>query len=227
MDQTQRRFRPPRTLKKQRILGLMGRPRQIVIGKLEEIKSWAIQGKASNALAHSIFSEDRENCYITYGQKAELIMSLFLQPFKKYADFSGRASRTEYWSFYVPVVALHAVFGAGASYAFLHQKVDLFMILGLMFVLLAMATATPTLAVTIRRFHDRNSSAWCMMFGLLPVIGWLIFGALLVTGKGTFPVRASIGGLSGLGWLIFLVLLGSDGTPGPNEHGPDPRLHGE
>ena len=59
--------------------------------------------------------------------------------------------------------------------------------------------------VTVRRFHDRNMSGWWI------VLFWIFFWV--------FPV---------ISWLIrFVILYLMDGTPGPNDYGPDPRGRGE
>lgn len=79
--------------------------------------------------------------------------------FAKYADFSGRASRSEYWFF--------ALFG------FLGQLVGSMIdpMLGAVF---TVAILLPSLAAAVRRLHDTDRSGWFYLLALIPVIGGLI-----------------------------------------------------
>jgi uncharacterized membrane protein YhaH (DUF805 family) len=54
----------------------------------------------------------------------------------------------------------------------------------------------PSLGVAVRRLHDTNRSGWWLLIGLIPIIGGIVL-------------------------LVFFVL---EGTRGPNNHGPDPKL---
>ena len=130
-------------------------------------------------------------------------MSLMLQPLRKYATFSGRARRKEYWLFSLFVTLASALlFTLGkptgdwanpnveqVSLGFENETVAL--VLGIFLLLMLL----PSLAVTIRRLHDTNRSGWWWWIGLLPAIGGLIL-------------------------FIFYLL---DGTAGPNRYGPDPK----
>ncbi len=73
----------------------------------------------------------------------------------KYANFSGRATRLEFWSFFlaaalVHLVALSTAYVSGFPYEFISGLV----------------LALPTLAVGARRLHDVNRSAWWLLIGL-------------------------------------------------------------
>ena len=95
-------------------------------------------------------------------------MKWYLMALKKYADFSGRARRKEYWMFglfnlfFVVLAAiLDNIFGTtigSAPY-------------GLVYVLYIAATILPTLAVTVRRLHDINKSGWYYFMVLIPLVG--------------------------------------------------------
>jgi uncharacterized membrane protein YhaH (DUF805 family) len=89
--------------------------------------------------------------------------------FSRYVTFSGRSSRSAYWWWYLFTVLVAAV-------AWL---IDV--ILGTIYViggLASLALFLPTLAVTVRRFHDAGHSGWWVLTWIIPLIGlivWLIF----------------------------------------------------
>ena len=80
--------------------------------------------------------------------------------FEKYAVFEGRASRSEFWYFYLfcwcPILIL-LVFDN-----------DFFSILGTIFFLI---NFLPQLTVSCRRLHDLNKSAWYLLLSVIPVFG--------------------------------------------------------
>jgi len=79
--------------------------------------------------------------------------------FAKYADFSGRATRSEYWWF--------ALFCFLANLVV--QRVSL--ILSILFLF---GTMLPTVAAAARRLHDTNRSGWWQLVVLIPIIGWIV-----------------------------------------------------
>lgn len=85
--------------------------------------------------------------------------------FKKYADFTGRASRSEFWWF---MLFLFLV-SAGAS-----------MISQVVAGLFSLATLVPSIAAGARRLHDTNRSGWLQLLWIVPVIGWIIVIVFLV-----------------------------------------------
>ncbi|HVB48260.1 MAG TPA: DUF805 domain-containing protein [Burkholderiales bacterium] len=79
--------------------------------------------------------------------------------FTKYADFSGRAARPEFW--WWALFCLIAPLALGViddrfSGAF------------------ALATLLPYLAVTSRRLHDTDRSGWLQLLALIPIVGWIL-----------------------------------------------------
>lgn len=143
-------------------------------------------------------------------------MEWMLLPFRRYFDFQGRSRRREYWMFVllnvlvgaaifilaaaagVPLAAMGDPSGAGAG-LFGSGIVAIVSLIGGIWVL---AIIVPSIAVSIRRLHDRDMSGWwylgLTLAGLIPIIGFL----------------ASI---------ALLVLMALPGTPGPNRFGPDPK----
>jgi uncharacterized membrane protein YhaH (DUF805 family) len=79
--------------------------------------------------------------------------------FSKYVDFSGRASRSEYWWFVLAYIVVAVVAG------FIHEYV---------YVLAVLAFLLPLLAAGARRLHDIGKSGWWLLVGLIPVIGGLV-----------------------------------------------------
>jgi uncharacterized membrane protein YhaH (DUF805 family) len=113
--------------------------------------------------------------------------------FRKYVDFSGRASRREYWwwalfAFLVWLVALvlDVIFFPGSirsgSYV------------GLLSGIAGIALFLPNLAAAVRRLHDTDRSGWWSLIALIPVIGA----------------------------IVLVVFLASSGTQVVNRFGPPP-----
>jgi uncharacterized membrane protein YhaH (DUF805 family) len=125
------------------------------------------------------------------------MMEVLLRPWRHYADFSGRSSRTEYFLFLIAyIVALFVIAFLFVGYsAFVDQTYEpggemVFAILAIMLVGLV-----PGLAVAVRRMHDQNKSGWLVLVYFVPYVGG----------------------------LIFLVLCFLPGTKGENDYGWDPR----
>jgi uncharacterized membrane protein YhaH (DUF805 family) len=147
-------------------------------------------------------------------------MEWMLLPFKRYAEFTGRSRRMEYWMFtllnvIVVTVLMIVVFGAGGAAGLFTAGANgepaaglgaLFGGMGLLFVVYGLAVLLPSIAVTIRRLHDRDMSGWwylgIIVASMIPLVGFLVS-------------------------IAFIVLMTLPGTPGPNRFGPDPKGAGE
>ena len=90
--------------------------------------------------------------------------------FKKYADFSGRARRSEYWfwALFTGIVGAAAVVIEGSDSTVLSAIVSL-------------AFFIPNLAVAVRRMHDVGKSGWYLLMSLSPLIGWIFVLVQLCT----------------------------------------------
>ena len=133
---------------------------------------------------------------------------------KNWLDFSGRASRSEYWWFFLfyilVVTAFWFVIGIALfSYYIIRIKqgdvegtssgnwIYLFMVVtSIISHLCAIAMIIPGLSVSIRRLHDLSKSGWWILVMPIPIIGWIL-------------------------WIIWFTTRGIDG---PNRFGPDPLL---
>lgn len=125
---------------------------------------------------------------------------MMFEALRKYAEFEGRARRSEYWLFtlfqvlvtfglFLVLVMVAAATGgdgdqAGAAAVMIMALLGLF----------CLAMLIPSLAVSIRRLHDSDKSGWWLLLSFVPFGGFVVF--------------------------IFTLL---DGTPGDNRYGPDPK----
>lgn len=91
--------------------------------------------------------------------------------FKKFADFSGRASRSEFWYFYLFVIL---VYFAGIILGFLIPFFFAIVIIA------AIILVVPSLAVTARRLHDTGKSGWWQLTAFIPYVGIIASIVLIV-----------------------------------------------
>jgi uncharacterized membrane protein YhaH (DUF805 family) len=97
-------------------------------------------------------------------------MNWYLEVLKKYAVFSGRARRKEYWmfvlfNFLVTLLLFWLDGGLGTRGAAGY---------GLLSGLYSLAVLLPGLGVSVRRLHDTGRSGWWLLVGLIPILGVLI-----------------------------------------------------
>jgi uncharacterized membrane protein YhaH (DUF805 family) len=119
-----------------------------------------------------------------------------LQAYRRYADFSGRANRSEFWLF--QLFFLLVLVGASITRALVKATAGeaiAALLVTTVFGLFALASLVPSLSVSFRRLHDIDRSAWWILLGFIPLLGSLVL-------------------------LVFHVL---PGTPGPNRFGPQPH----
>lgn len=84
----------------------------------------------------------------------------------KYADFSGRARRSEYWFFSLGIFL--AYIGCFIITA-LVKPIGI-----LLLVVLVLGAIVPAIAVSIRRLHDTGKSGWFVLISLVPFVGGII-----------------------------------------------------
>ena len=139
-------------------------------------------------------------------------MELILKPYRNlYAAIAGRSSRTQYWIFTIYLLGGMALFvalffgvvGVSALTGTGGQVNPMAMASGMGLLLLIWIPLMPWfyltmlahLALSCRRMHDQDRSAWFLLFGIIPYLGWLVV-------------------------IVFMFL---PGTSGANRYGPDPR----
>ncbi|PKL50569.1 MAG: DUF805 domain-containing protein [Candidatus Riflebacteria bacterium HGW-Riflebacteria-2] len=98
-------------------------------------------------------------------------MEVYMLPWQKFAVFSGRSGRGEYWTFTLVNLVISLVISAVA------KQIGIVGILGLLF---SLATLVPGLAVGIRRLHDTGKSGWYLLLALIPLLGWLALFIFMV-----------------------------------------------
>ena len=90
-------------------------------------------------------------------------LNWYIKCLKQYADFKGRARRSEFWYF--------CLFNVIASVV--ATLIDSLLGFKLVSSLYSLAVFIPGLAVAVRRLHDIGKSGWFYLIGLIPVIGWI------------------------------------------------------
>ena len=115
----------------------------------------------------------------------------------KFFDFSGRASRSEYWWMQLGLIGLQiGMVIVFTIMGLILGEAGALLGMGLM-VLLSLALFLPLLGVTVRRLHDGGRSGWWFLLALIPFVNFI--GAWVI--------------------LVFLIM---DGQPGDNQYGPVP-----
>ncbi len=142
-------------------------------------------------------------------------MEWMLMPYRRYAEFTGRSRRMEFWMFGLLQLIIYAVlFAIVFSMGFSLDPATMdpgnplaiysafFGGAGLLIVAWWLATLVPSIAVSVRRLHDRDMSGWWylgfIVLAMIPFVGFIASIAMLV---------------------IFLL----PGTSGPNRFGADPK----
>jgi len=96
---------------------------------------------------------------------------------KKYGDFDGRAVRSEFW-WWILFVTLLQVAASIVLTVFLivFQDAGFLQWLGVMiFMVVALALILPSIAVSVRRLHDRDLSGWWYLLGFVPFGSIVLF----------------------------------------------------
>jgi len=87
--------------------------------------------------------------------------------FSKYATFSGRASRSEYWYFVLFSILAFLVAGVIDGVVLAKDLSPFSIILNLVLLL-------PSLAVSVRRLHDKGRTGWWLLLVVVPFVGFIV-----------------------------------------------------
>lgn len=111
-------------------------------------------------------------------------MKWFFAAFRQYANFSGRASRTEFWMFTLfntILVLLLAAIVIALRRFFPHILDSDYRFIFVVIAAYLSVTIIPTIAISIRRLHDIEHGSVYLLYTLFPIVGWLILLALFCT----------------------------------------------
>jgi len=140
----------------------------------------------------------------------------FLDTLKyRYAEFSGRASRSEFWYYVLFYVLgsilfaiLDSILGTTYTYEFASAQVttggaDIAAVstketIGYLQTFYGFAMLIPSIAVSIRRLHDTGKSGWWFLLGVIPIVNFI-------------------------GIFVLIYFYVQEGQAGSNAYGPDPR----
>lgn len=169
-------------------------------------------------------------------------MEWMFMPLKRYADFSGRSRRMEFWMWqlfqllvYVVVVVLAMalgggammMMGSGADPASLVAAGGAMMIVIMLYLLYCLAVFVPSIAVAVRRLHDTNRTGWWVLAPLAPYVVMIVAGAMVAASPDSAQVAGGIVLVSMIAVLVLAIVLlvfyFLEGTRGPNQYGPDPK----
>ena len=103
-------------------------------------------------------------------------MNWYLEVLKKYAVFSGRARRKEYWMFFLFNLIIGFVLSFIEGLAGIAAESGM----NVLATLYSLAVLIPSIAVSVRRLHDTNRSGWWLFISLVPIIGAIVLLVFLV-----------------------------------------------
>ena len=129
-------------------------------------------------------------------------MQWYLKVLRQYADFSGRARRTEFWMFVlfnaiavIILTILDNLLGLSGSWI---GGGAVYVSSGVLTSIYELAVLVPSLAVGARRLHDTGKSGWWQLLHLIPIVGT----------------------------IVLIVFFATDGDRAPNKYGVDPKQLG-
>ncbi len=104
-------------------------------------------------------------------------MNWFLEALGKFATFSGRSRRKEYWYFTLVYVIAEIVLAVVDMATGLYSQSTG---IGVLSGIFALAMILPSLSVTVRRLHDTGRSAWWLLIVLIPLLGAIVLLVFMI-----------------------------------------------
>ncbi|WP_010198504.1 DUF805 domain-containing protein [Bacillus sp. m3-13] len=100
-------------------------------------------------------------------------MHWYLEGFRNYFNFSGRAGRKEYWIFTLVHSVIFWVIPMFIAYFFQDSEI-IVGIFGLFYLIFILGTIIPVISINVRRLHDIGKSGWWYLIILIPIVGGII-----------------------------------------------------
>ena len=113
--------------------------------------------------------------------------------FNNYANFNGRARRSEYWYFVLFTMCVNVILSAIGR--FFAGSDAMTMVITAITGIFSLAIIVPQIAVAVRRLHDIGKSGWLYLLMLIPLVGQ----------------------------ILLIVWFCTDSQPGDNQYGPNPK----
>lgn len=151
---------------------------------------------------------------------------------RKYFTFSGRASRSEYWWFFLFCVLGGLVFGFIEN--FINAATRTVNGPTLLSGAFSLATFIPTLAVGWRRMHDTGRSGLYLFYPMIALIGFAMFVSMFAEDQVLTGDTTAFSGLFGIIVVLSLIVIALSpfiviwwltrpSQPGQNQYGPNPH----
>ena len=144
-------------------------------------------------------------------------MNWYIIALKKYATFTGRAQRSEYWYFilfnYLIALVLALIDSMTGTFNMMSGY-------GLLMGLFSLAMFIPITAVGVRRLHDTDRSGWWMLLELIPFIGSIVLIKYAVA-----DVKVAML-LPIIGFVVLITFLVQDSQASENRFGANPKAAG-
>lgn len=120
--------------------------------------------------------------------------------FENYANFDGRARRSEFWYFRLACLVLYIALMFPVGFIMVLLPDDQAYLGLIPFGLGLLLMIIPSYAVAARRLHDTDKSGWLLLLGMIPIVSYI-------------------------GGIILLVFYCTEGSRGRNQYGADPKNH--
>ncbi len=120
----------------------------------------------------------------------------------RYADFKGRASRSEYWYFVLFTIIIAIILSILDS-MIINPLLGIQPVVenartGLLGTLFSLGILIPSMSLAIRRLHDIGKSGWWVLLGVIPVLNFI-------------------------GGFVLLYFMVKDSQSGSNQYGANPK----
>ena len=122
-------------------------------------------------------------------------MHWLIRPWRQMFDFSGRATRREYWLLQMQVLLGYFGLVAAAGLVGNIGSESLGVVVVGVLLLFVLFAGIATVSAGVRRIHDHDKTGWLLLLSFVPLIGW----------------------------VFLLIMTLTPGTPGENSYGYDPR----